>query len=217
MWFTSDAWPGHRLVAPLGQCVPRLADIGGRDWRRGIAPGIANIGNNGGNLIVRQHPGELRHRRCGRRAVGGGAARAPQHDMQQRRWIALLDNRRSVERWKETGRPLAVRGMTARALVRIDRAADPHRFFVRLDHGLGVASGVARLIFQISRDGLEISIAQVRRRQAHHFGHQARSGARAVMPGFQIGYDLLDRPTPDAAARVAGNVRREPSLQSIAV
>src|SRR5262249_11701022 len=122
-----------RSISSLGECPPRFGDLAGCDRRRGIAPGAANIAENGGRLIVRQQPGELWPRRARWRACRGGAARPPQHHVQQRRSVGLLNDRGSIERRKEARCPLPVRAMAARAFVSVDGGSHLHNFFVRLN------------------------------------------------------------------------------------
>jgi 3-deoxy-manno-octulosonate cytidylyltransferase (CMP-KDO synthetase) len=75
----------------------RLSDVRRRDGRRGPAPGVAGVGQDGPYLIVIQLPPERRHARRGRRGIGSGAARAAQHQPDRRARVTRAQHRRVRE------------------------------------------------------------------------------------------------------------------------
>ena len=148
-------------IATLDQEVARFAHFARAHGRRRISPGIANIGEDVGDLLIVQQPAEFRHGRRGGRLVGADAQRAAQHHMHERSWIGLLDHRGTIKRGEKTGGALAVRPMAAGALVGIDIRADLHG---RLGGGGGHARILIMriLILQIGRNRFEIGVAHVR-------------------------------------------------------
>jgi hypothetical protein len=71
-------------IAALNEGVPRFSDFGRAHGRRGIAPGIADISEDGGNLD--RQSGASRIRGIAEPVgalIGGNASRAAQHDMHE--------------------------------------------------------------------------------------------------------------------------------------
>ena len=54
-------------VTPLDEGLPRFCDFRCAHGRCRVAPGIADIGQHGGDFVVFQQPAEFGHRRPGRR------------------------------------------------------------------------------------------------------------------------------------------------------
>ena len=86
-----------------------------------VSPGVANVGDNGGRLYVVETPSEARHRRSGRRTGRRCRLGSKQHGADQRRRIIRLHSRAAGEAGKEAWRARSSIGMTAGAIVFVNR------------------------------------------------------------------------------------------------
>jgi len=197
--------------------MPSFGGLASGHRRRRVPPGIADIGQDGGNFVVFQKPTEFGHCRPGRRPIGCDASRAAQHDMQKASRVRLLDDGGPVERGKQACRAFAICRMAPGTFIGINPRADLHyRPVRRAGHALILIAVPTRRVLQICRNGLKIGFGHVRCREIEGFGHRTVRRAGTAVAGLQIGCDLVDRPAANAAAWIAGDIRGKPALQRIA-
>ena len=140
------------LASPV--LVSRFRDLTRRHQRGGVAPGVADVVGDIGNLPVRQF-GVGRHRTGIRRARRRHRLRAVEDDTKRAGGIGRLKIGIAGQRRIDPRRAAAVGLVAGDTGVGVDRRARRHVSLRRRgDHGLRRAR---RKIFQINRDGADIT------------------------------------------------------------
>src|SRR5579859_4050745 len=193
--------------------VPRLAVAHGGG---GIAPTVPDVGDDRRGLPVIQEPTEGWHGGRRRRIVGGDAPGPVEHDAQERARVRRLHGGRARERREQSRLALAIGGMTRRALIRVDLAPEFHR-------GIGFRDGgrwlliVAGLILEVDGDRVQVGARQPAARALDLLAHGTGRSAESIVPGSQVGDDVVGAPVLEAMATGVGDVGREPTLDRTAL
>src|SRR6266446_3411202 len=198
----------------INSLQPRFLNLRRRHQGRGIAPGIADVVRDIGDLLIRQLLGVSRHRSgigCARRGYGLCTV---EDDTQRAGGVDRLQIG-VAGKWRIDPRAAAAIGLMAGDTgVGVDRFTRCYLGLRRRGHrGIRLSR---RKVLEVDRDGANIGVAHLRGRIGHDLSHQSAGMALAVAAALQILDDVIDAPRFEPAALRAVEPGSEPTLHQTA-